>query len=145
MKDRFSLVGDVAFVTGAGSGIGQAIAVGLAEAGADVALFDLPGSAGVHETARQVTANGRKAIVVGGNVMDPRALEQAVGRTEAELGALSVAVNSAGIANAIAAEEMPLSQWQNVFDVNVTGLFLSCQAEGRAMMKTGRGSIAVTS
>ena len=141
MKDVFSLAGDVAFVTGAGSGIGQAIALGLAESGADVALFDLPDSAGVHETARRIAAVGRRAIVLGGDVSDARALEGAVTRTEAELGALSVAVNSAGIANATAAEDMPESQWQKVFDINVTGLFLSCQAEGRAMIKHGRGSI----
>ena len=141
MKDAFSLSGDVAFVTGAGSGIGQAIAVGLAEAGADVALFDLPGSTGVQETARQVAAMGRRWIVAGGTVTDGGALDDAVARTEAELGALSVAVNSAGIANATAAEDMSQSQWQTVFDVNVTGLFLSCQAEGRAMMRHGRGSI----
>ena len=80
-------------------------------------------------------------MIAHGDVTDARALEDAVARAEAELGALSVAVNSAGIANAIAAEEMSQSQWQKVFDVNVTGLFLSCQAEGRAMMKHGRGSI----
>jgi len=141
MTDVFSLKGDIAFVTGAGSGIGQAIAVGLASAGADVALFDLPESAGVHDTARQIAAAGRRSIVTSGTVTDAAALEAAVSRTEAELGPLSVAVNSAGIANAVAAEEMPRHQWQTVFDVNVTGVFLSCQAEGRAMLRHGRGSI----
>jgi len=139
--DAFALTGDVAFVTGAGSGIGQAIAVGLAAAGADVALFDLPATAGLAETARQIAAAGSRAIVTMGNVTDAQTLEAAIARTETELGPLSVAVNSAGIANAIAAEDMPRDQWQRVFDVNVTGLFLSCQAEGRAMIRHGRGSI----
>lgn len=138
---KFELTGDIAFVTGSGSGIGQAIAVGLAEAGADVALYDLAGSKGVADTARMIADLGRRSIVLAGNVTDPAALEAAVARTEAELGPLSVAVNSAGIANAVPAEDMPLAQWQNMFDVNATGVFLSCQAEGRAMIRHGRGSI----
>ncbi len=141
MTEAFSLEGDVAFVTGAGSGIGQAIAVGLAAAGANVALFDLPDSAGIDETARRIADMGRRAIVTSGNVTDAGTLEAAISRTETELGPLSIAVNSAGIANACAAEDMPRGQWQTVLDVNVTGLFLSCQAEGRAMLRHGRGSI----
>jgi NAD(P)-dependent dehydrogenase (short-subunit alcohol dehydrogenase family) len=141
MMDAFALTGDIAFVTGAGSGIGQAIAAGLAAAGADVALFDLPEATGVEATARLVTSMGRRAIVTAGDVTNAATLQVAIGRTEAELGRLSVAVNSAGIANAIAAEDMPPHQWQTVFDVNVTGVFLSCQAEARAMIRHGRGSI----
>jgi NAD(P)-dependent dehydrogenase (short-subunit alcohol dehydrogenase family) len=137
----FSLAGEVAFVTGAGSGIGQRIAIGLAEAGADVALFDLATSKGIGDTATAIEKLGRRALITGGNVTDENALAEACARTEGELGGLTVAVNSAGIANAIAAEDMPLSQWQTMIDVNLTGIFLSCQAEARIMLKAGRGSI----
>jgi len=137
----FSLKNEIAFVTGAGSGIGQRIAIGLAEAGADVALFDLPGSAGLDDTAQAVARLGRRAISLSGDVVEGEALQAAVQRTEAELGALSLAVNCAGIANATAAEDMPLQQWRRMIDVNLTGVFLSCQAEGRAMLRHGRGSI----
>jgi len=137
----FSLEGENAFVTGAGSGIGQRIAIGLAEAGADVALFDLPQSAGLGETEAAIAKLGRRVLPLHGDVTDADALEKAVGETEARLGALSVAVNSAGIANATAAEDMPLAQWRKMLDVNLTGVFLACQAEGRAMLKRGRGSI----
>nr|WP_298683535.1 SDR family oxidoreductase [uncultured Dongia sp.] len=137
----FSLAGEVAFVTGAGSGIGQRIAIGLAEAGANVALFDLAASKGVTDTAAAIEKLGRRALITSGNVTDPTALTDACARTEAELGGLTVAVNSAGIANATAAEDMPLSQWQTMMDVNLTGIFLSCQAEARIMLKAGRGSI----
>jgi NAD(P)-dependent dehydrogenase (short-subunit alcohol dehydrogenase family) len=137
----FSLEKEVAFVTGAGSGIGQRIAIGLAEAGADVALFDLPSSAGLHETERAIARLGRRAIRLTGDVVDAEALDLAVQRAEAELGRLSIGVNCAGIANATAAEEMPLEQWRRMIDVNLTGVFLSCQAEARAMLRHGRGSI----
>jgi NAD(P)-dependent dehydrogenase (short-subunit alcohol dehydrogenase family) len=137
----FSLDGDVALVTGAGSGIGQAIAIGLAQAGADVALFDLPSSAGLGDTLAAVKAAGRRGLVVEGSVTRESDLAGAVESTERALGALSVAVNSAGIANAVPAEEMPRERWQHMLDVNLTGIFLSCQAEARVMIPRGKGSI----
>ena len=139
--DLFSLKGETAFATGAGSGIGQRIAIGLAEAGADVALFDLPGGAGIAETARAIGALGRKAIVLEGNVTDANGLAAAIARAESELGALTVAINCAGIANARAAEEMPEDQWRRMIDINLTGIFLSCQVEAKIMLPRKRGSI----
>jgi NAD(P)-dependent dehydrogenase (short-subunit alcohol dehydrogenase family) len=137
----FSLETEIAFVTGAGSGIGQRIAIGLAEAGADVALFDLPSSVGLHDTEQAIAGLGRRAVQLTGDVVDAKTLDLAVQRAEAKLGGLSLAVNCAGIANATAAEEMPLQQWRRMIDVNLTGVFLSCQAEARAMLRNGRGSI----
>lgn len=139
--DLFSLRGDVAFVTGAGSGIGQEIAIGLAEAGAAVACFGRKGKAGLAETVERIEKVGGKAIVIEGDVTVADDLAAAVARTENELGPLTVAVNSAGIANATAAEDMPLEQFQELMKINLEGVFLSCQAEGRAMLKHGRGSI----
>jgi NAD(P)-dependent dehydrogenase (short-subunit alcohol dehydrogenase family) len=138
---RFSLTSEIAIVTGAGSGIGQGIAIGLAEAGADVALFDLPGNQGLDDTARAIAETGRRSIKLTGTVADIDALANAVEKTEAALGALSLAVNCAGIANARPAEELPLEQWRQMMDINLTGVFLSCQAEGRAMLARGRGAI----
>ncbi len=66
---------------------------------------------------------------------------KAVDVIEQDLGPLSLAVNCAGIANAAAAEEMPLAQWQRMLDVNLTGIFLSCQAEGKVMLARQEGSI----
>ena len=134
----FDLKGEVAFVTGAASGIGQRIAVGLAEAGADVACFDR-GAAG--ETQERIGALGRRALALKGDVTDAASLAEAVARCEAELGATSVAVNCAGIANAAPAEDMALEQWQRVIDINVNGVFLSCQAQARVMLPRGRGAI----
>jgi NAD(P)-dependent dehydrogenase (short-subunit alcohol dehydrogenase family) len=137
----FSLKDEIALVTGAGSGIGQGIAIGLAEAGADVALFDLPASKGLAETAAAVEGKGRRALIVTGDVVDGAALAAAVAKTEQELGPLSLAVNCAGIANATPAEDMPIDQLRRVIEVNLTGVFLSCQAEGRAMLARGKGAI----
>lgn len=137
----FSLEKEVAVVTGAGSGIGQAIAAGLAEAGADVACFDRPGSLDMKGTVERIEKAGRRALAVEGDVTVDADLERFVGETEKSLGALSLAVNCAGIANAEAAEKMPREQWQKMIDVDLTGVFLSCQAEARVMLPRKRGSI----
>jgi NAD(P)-dependent dehydrogenase (short-subunit alcohol dehydrogenase family) len=137
----FRLDGQVAFVTGAGSGIGQRIAIGLAEAGADIAGFDLPGSKGMGETVTAIEKFGRKAVALEGNVTQAADLARAVAETEKALGPLGIAVNAAGIANAAAAENMPLEQWQRMLDINLTGIFLSCQAQARAMLPRKRGAI----
>jgi NAD(P)-dependent dehydrogenase (short-subunit alcohol dehydrogenase family) len=137
----FSLDGKIAFVTGAGSGIGQRIAIGLAEAGASVGCFDLPASPGLKATRERIQNLQRRAISVTGDVTETADLAKAIDLVEQDLGPLSLAVNCAGIANASAAEEMPLAQWQRMIDVNLTGVFLSCQAEGKVMLPRREGSI----
>jgi NAD(P)-dependent dehydrogenase (short-subunit alcohol dehydrogenase family) len=139
--ELFSLKGQVAFVTGAASGIGQAIAAGLSAAGADVACFDLPGSRTMKATLDLVRANGRRALELEGDVTNAADLAKGVARVESDLGPIEAAVNCAGIANATAAEDLPQARWQRVIDVNLTGVFLSCQAEGRVMLPRRRGSI----
>ena len=136
----FRLDGSHAFVTGAGSGIGQGIALGLAQAGADVACYDRDAGASAG-TAAQIEALGRKALALAGDVTRPQDLAAAIDALIAAWGTLEVAVNAAGIANAAPAEEMPLEQWQQIIDVDLTGVFLSCQAEARAMLPRERGAI----
>jgi NAD(P)-dependent dehydrogenase (short-subunit alcohol dehydrogenase family) len=137
---NFRLDSQTALVTGAASGIGRAIAVGLAGAGADVACLDLATTA-LEEVRDEIQALGRQAAVIPVDVTDAESLRAAVELTQTVLGPLTLAVNSAGIANAAPAENMALSQWQRVIDIDLTGVFLSCQAEGRAMLEHGRGSI----
>jgi NAD(P)-dependent dehydrogenase (short-subunit alcohol dehydrogenase family) len=137
----FSLEGKIAFVTGAGSGIGQRIAVGLAEAGASVGCFDLASSGGLDETVKRIEGAGCRALALTGDVTKADNLAAALSTLEKELGPVSVAANCAGIANAAPAEQMSLAQWQRVFDINVTGVFLSCQAEAQVMLPRRQGSI----
>jgi NAD(P)-dependent dehydrogenase (short-subunit alcohol dehydrogenase family) len=106
--DLFRLDGDVALVTGAGSGIGQAIAIGLAEAGAHVACFGHGSKGGLEETAAKIAALGRKALAIAGSVTSGADLAGAVERVEKELGALTVAVNNAGIGGAHPADTLPM-------------------------------------
>lgn len=137
----FNLSDQVALVTGAGSGIGQRIAQGFAQVGADVACLDRREDDGLKETQALIEAAGRKALLITADVTDKAAVADAVARSKRDLGPLSVALNAAGIANANPAEEMELDQWQTMMDINLTGLFLSCQAEAKAMLARGKGSI----
>jgi NAD(P)-dependent dehydrogenase (short-subunit alcohol dehydrogenase family) len=134
----FRLDGQVALVTGASSGIGRAIAVGLAEAGAAVGCLDRGDATA---TVGDITSAGGRACALSADVTDAAALDAAVDALQRELGPLRLAVNSAGIANAASAEDMDAAQWQTVIDVNLGGVFKSCQAEGRALLRNGGGAI----
>src|SRR4051794_33483556 len=102
----FRLDDSVALVTGAASGIGREIALGLAEAGADIGCVDLPGS-DIDGTIAAIQATGRRAVAAPADVTDPDSVTQAISTVEDGLGPLRLAVNSAGIANAAPAEDMP--------------------------------------
>ena len=140
--DLFDLQGEVALVTGAGSGIGQRIAVGLAEAGADVACFDLLQQAQrLEATVGRIRTLGKRAIFQTGDVTNASDLARTVSEVEKQLGALTIGMNCAGIANAAPAEEMPYDQWRKVHAINVDGVFLSCQAQARVMLPRKKGAI----
>ncbi len=137
----FDLSGRTALVTGAGSGIGQRIALGFAQCGAAVACLDRRSDGGLEETLSQIGTVGRKAIAITADVTSKEAMREAVAEVERDLGPLGIALNAAGIANANPAEEMATEQYQTLMDVNMKGVFLSCQAEAQAMLQHGKGSI----
>lgn len=136
----FRLDGSTAIVTGAGSGIGASIAVGLGVFGADVGCVDLSEERAEH-TAQQVRATGRRAVALVADAAQEGALDACVARLEQDAGPLRLAVNCAGVHSSARAEQMDAETWQRLVDVNLTGVFRSCQAEGRAMIRNGGGSI----
>jgi NAD(P)-dependent dehydrogenase (short-subunit alcohol dehydrogenase family) len=138
--EAFSLDDKAAFITGAGSGIGRAIALGFAACGADVACFDRDAEAARATADRIVAARGR-AVGIGGDVTSAESLTDAVRTAVASIGPIRTAVNCAGVAGATAAEDMPAEDFRRVVDINLTGVFLSAQAEARVMLAHGGGSI----
>ncbi len=139
--NHFNLTDKKAFVTGAGSGLGQAIAVAYAQAGADVACLDLGSSAGLDDTVRLIGALARTAIALEGDVTDPDSVDRAFAKAEEVLGPVDIAANSAGVVDVSPAEHLPRTQYLRLMEINLNGLFWSCQAEGRRMLQRGRGSI----
>ncbi|STR40940.1 short chain dehydrogenase [Klebsiella michiganensis] len=140
-QQLFNLQDRVAFVTGAGSGIGQMIAYGLASAGARVVSFDLREDGGLAETVKNIEAIGGEACYYTGDVRQLSDLRAGVALAKSRFGRLDIAVNAAGIANANPALEMETEQWQRVIDINLTGVWNSCKAEAELMQETGGGSI----
>ena len=98
---------------------------------------------GLAQTADLIAAAGRRSIQIAADVTASSALAEAVAKTEADLGPLRLALNAAGIANANPAEEMSEDQYQTLMDINMKGVFLSCQAEARAMLAHGKGGSIV--
>jgi 2-deoxy-D-gluconate 3-dehydrogenase len=134
----FDLSGRVAIVTGANTGIGQGIAVALAEAGADVALV---GRSPADETAERVAAAGRRAIQVRADLSTIAPVAEVVEATIAELGGLDILVNNAGIIRRADAVDFTEADWDAVLDTNLKSVFFLCQAAGRHMIGQGRGKI----
>src|SRR5204863_2077872 len=128
----------VAIVTGANTGIGRAIAVALAEAGADVALA---GRSRAEETAEQVRAAGRRAALIDADLSTSAPVQAVVEETLAALGGLDILVNNAGIIRRADATEFSQEDWDSVIDTNLKSLFFLCQAAGRHMIAQDSGKI----
>lgn len=138
--EQFDLHGKVAMVTGAGRGLGLAMARALADVGAAIVVAELdPVTA--DSAAAELREFGVETLAVPTDVTDPGSVQAAVDQTVAAFGQLDVLVNNAGISIWHAAEDMPYDVWRKVMDINVDGVFLCAQAAGRVMLQQGRGSI----
>lgn len=138
--DLFKLDGKVALVTGAGRGLGQGMAVGLAEAGADIAGLDV---ISVEETRAQVEALGRRFMAVDCNLHDAtvQELNEMVGRVAAEMGHLDILINNAGIIRRAPILEFSEAYWDDVIQIDLKALFFLSQAAARLMVAQGSGKI----
>jgi len=134
----FDLTGKVALVTGANTGLGQGIALALAEAGADIAAA---GIMPADETGEKVRALGRRFLNIDANLITIEPVERIVRETVESLGGLDILVNNAGLIRRADAVEFSEKDWDDVMNVNIKGAFFMAQAAGKHMIAKGRGKI----
>lgn len=139
MNDAFALNGLCALVTGAATGIGAAIAVALAEAGADVACHG--NSRPADATSDAVRALGRRALALRGDLSDKSTPAALIDATVAGLGSIDILINNAGMIRRAPAVEFSEDDWDTVLEVNLGSVFRLCQLAGRRMVAAGRGKI----
>jgi NAD(P)-dependent dehydrogenase (short-subunit alcohol dehydrogenase family) len=137
---RFDVSGKIALVTGAARGLGRAIALALAEAGADVALGlrDVSRDSGV---AAEVAARGRRPLPLQMDMMQPEEIRRAVDHTFRHFGRLDILVNNAGIAPDNLAENVTEDDYDRTVGINLKGTFFACQAAARIMIRQKSGCI----
>lgn len=145
MTSLFDLTDRKALVTGGATGIGEGIALGLAAAGADVALTYR--SHEPDDTLAKIKAMGRKAAAIQADFsdMDQAAADNVVGFAKDALGGLDILVNNAGIIHREASVDMPLEEWRRVLSVNLDSVWLLSQAAGKHMVAQGAGKIIIVS
>jgi NAD(P)-dependent dehydrogenase (short-subunit alcohol dehydrogenase family) len=129
-----------ALVTGAGQGIGRALAFALGQAGAAVATADIDGSKAA-AVAGELQARGIEALAIEADVTDPASVDRMIAQVRDRWGRLTIAVNNAGIGAWADSETLADDTWRRVLDVNLNGVFWCCRAEGRLMLEAGYGKI----
>jgi NAD(P)-dependent dehydrogenase (short-subunit alcohol dehydrogenase family) len=140
MSNLFDLSGRMALVVGGHGGLGKAIALAMADAGADVVVASRNLEA-LKATAKEVESRGRKSLALSVDVVDARQVERMVEHILKVFPRIDILVNGAGLAIRKPADSFPIDEWQRVMDVNTRGTFLCCQAVGRVMIKQKRGKI----
>ncbi|HYN00678.1 MAG TPA: glucose 1-dehydrogenase [Aestuariivirgaceae bacterium] len=136
----FSLAGKRALITGASRGIGQAIAIGLAQAGADVAVT-ARSLEGLADTRKQIEAAGRRSLAIAMDVSLVTSCAAGVKEAVNELGGLDILVNNAGIEQLCPSLEVDEALWDRIMDTNLKGSFFTSQAAAKAMHHSRGGAI----
>ena len=138
--DQIRLDNKVAIVTGAGRGIGKEIALSLASAGADIGIIARTKSQ-LEETAHEIEACGRKAMVISIDVAKSKEVDQAVEQVEKHLGPVDILVNNAGISEQKPLTKITDDEWHRVMGVNLNGPFFLCRAVGKQMTDRRKGKV----
>jgi NAD(P)-dependent dehydrogenase (short-subunit alcohol dehydrogenase family) len=137
-REMFSLAGKVAAVVGGGGVLAGEMAMGLAEAGADVAILDF-NPAGAEARAAAIGELGRRAMAIPADATRKPDLQAALERILAELGRIDILVNAAGINSGTPFLEITEEEWHRILNVDLTSVFLACQVFGKAMVESGNG------
>lgn len=140
IRDRFDLSGRTALVVGGTSGIGRAIALGLADAGADVVATARRASE-VAEVASEIRSRGRRSLEICSDVTDRDTLERLHAETIAAFGKVDVLVNAAGVTERVPTLECPEDLWHTVLETNLTGTLRACQIVAPGMVRQRWGRI----
>jgi NAD(P)-dependent dehydrogenase (short-subunit alcohol dehydrogenase family) len=137
-NDLFSLSGKVAAVVGGGGVLAGAMATGLAEAGADIAVVDFNGEA-AEKRAECIHLLGRRAVSIQADATSRRDLERSLATTLSELGRVDILINAAGINSGTPFFEITEEEWHRILDVDLKSVFLACQVFAKAMIDAGQG------
>jgi 2-deoxy-D-gluconate 3-dehydrogenase len=140
MMDLFSLKGKNALVTGSQTGLGAGMAIGLAQAGANVVVHGIS-MKGIPEVCEAVRAAGSRPVEAVADVSDAKACAELVEFTVKELGSIDILINNAGIIRRAPAAEFSEKDWADVIEINLTAVFRFCQLAGRHMLAQGSGKI----
>ncbi len=138
----FSLDGQAAVVIGGGGVLAGAMAMGFAQAGADIAIVDL-NLENAEARAAEIRKTGRRGIAVQANAASKADLTRALEKTLAEFGHVDILLNAAGINSGTPFFDITEEEWQRILDVNLKSVFLACQVFGKAMVDSGRGGSVI--
>jgi len=140
MSALFNLENKVAVVTGASRGLGRAMALGLADAGADIVAI-ASSAENAAETVAEVESKGRRAVALGCRQNDPSEVNATIKASIEAFGQVDILVNNAGIIRRSPAEDYSDEDWAAVMDTNLTGVFQLCRGIGKHMIERGHGKI----
>ncbi len=139
-EEWFSLQGKVALVTGAGRGLGQSMALGLAEAGADIICFGR-NQENIDETSRQIQKIGKRALPLVTDIGSSEQVKRSVSKALEVFGKIDILINNAAMMLGKASEKTTEEEWNDLIRTNLTGTFLCCQSVGTHMIGNGSGKM----
>jgi 2-dehydro-3-deoxy-D-gluconate 5-dehydrogenase len=134
--DKFKLTGKVAIVTGAARGLGRGMAVGLAEAGADIVLVDI---LDMSESKQIIEKLGRRCTAITADLSKKESVDIIIAQTVQDMGCVDILINNAGIIRRAPLLEFSQKDWDDVMNVNIRTLFFLSQAAAKVMVKQGSG------